>query len=70
MEKIYYRVALKDPYGHFIVKDTFHTIEYAKMLFDSLERGCRNDLACVECRLSLDLMEDGKFKEHIYKCAF
>lgn len=64
----FYRVAIKDPHGAFVVRDVFHTRPYAEMLYASLKNGCTGDIGCAECRLSLTLHENGKFKETIKSC--
>lgn len=64
----FYRVAIKDPNGMYVIRDTFHTLPYAEMLYDSLKNGCTGDTSCIECRLSLTLHENGKFKETLKAC--
>lgn len=68
MNGTFYRVAIKDPNGAFIVRDVFHTRPYAEMLYMSLKKGCAGDIGCAECRLSLTLHVKGKFKETLLSC--
>lgn len=68
MDKTLYRVAIKDPFGAYLSRNIFHTRQYAEMLYTSLKKGCTGDLGCAECRLSLSLLVDGKFKENLKSC--
>lgn len=68
MNGTFYRVAIKDPCGAFVVRDVFHTLPYAEMLYNSLKNGCMGNIGCAECRLSLSLHVDGKFKETLKSC--
>ena len=57
----FYRVAIKDPHGAFIVHDVFHTRPYAEMLYTG-------DVGCKECRLSMSLHVNGKFHKTLESC--
>lgn len=64
----FYRVAIKDPHGAFIVRDVFHTKLYAEMLYTSLKNGCTGDVGCKECRLLMSLHVNGKFHKTLESC--